>query len=1437
MTKIKNTKKGMAKKTLSMSLVVAMLATSNVPVWAAEFSDGTEATVATEAPAAEAFDDDADAAPVVDDAETPAIEDNTESVAVATAASDFNFTGITVNEKAKNPTWDKKGDTTTGKVAFTNQIFSGSIAGYANLKYAWAYNGTFSETDLTPMTAATVNSVTMPEASALKAHVGETISLLFVEKGTTTPIAKIELGTVQKVDISKTGFALDDITNQTYNGAKHEPEITNASFKSAPADAATYQLDSKNTLNIAANYTWGYAGTDGLVNAKSKVTVTGTYIGADADKYTGTMTTTFEIDKMALKATGNAFIIKAATPGKEFSYTGNPTQEVDKSEVNVYLADAKHNNVASDVLLNDFVKKVTLDTSSVSVAKNDKVFTVTFDTDKISKSSNFKLNNGVTKVEEISNAIYGSSSENNNGVNVVALDLAGVTATLKNPLAKQAEGITSPTIAADQLKFVKDGKTLDIKDPNLAITVTPADYSKTGTYSKAITITGKGGAKGTIYADLVISDKAFDLNCNFANNRTTSGGVGVYLSKNTNGSDITKTLKYNNGKAVEFDKDLLASLGDFCPDGNLAKGGDQANFQITYDNNVNASGTKLAKLTVTAIAGEYKGCSQDFYFKIDPSQVVPAAAKTTTVTTNAKKSVPGVAFNEANKKASDYAEAIGLKVTGTNGATTDDKKVVSTATADDYTVKYTYVTDTTGANENETTGNKIKNYVKAVITLKKDGNFATSATTPGILYDNTGVSFTTTAPDPTDPADRGTITLYVPILKESIESLDVSLDQTSYTYTGAEIEPKVSVKLNGKAIDASEYKVKVNNGINVGTAEVVVEMNSKSDYQGSKTLTATITPAKISDLKFVIKDTKKQYYNGKQKKPVVGTEADIKLGKVSLNDMFDVAYGKNIDAGKEAGTVTLTPKAVAAKNFDGSSVTTTFDIERRNLENGSNWAIRLTNDDGLILDKGNLPALEWTGKEVEFANSSVILDNLKEATGQGQNVKSKKDYTYKVAYANNVDPTNNVKNAYVCLVGTGNYSGTHQIVKDTTNGVVTCLAKNYVENSNKSTPGKYEVLLDDVINYSFDTFKITGEKTFSAKNVTITNATYAGGVTVKPGSVVKDPKTGAVLTEGKDYELEFDAKKVDVTSTPIEVTVKGLGQYKGTSVSTKTDGKKLTFIIEKKDLKDCYVNVDKKDGDLNLTVMNGNVVEKKENFDVKDNGDGTATVSVVDGGKSYTGSVNVKINDADSKVGTPMITDVIVKGNTVTPVLSSEVDGAVGYDYVISTEEDYKNGRVGVSKNILATNTDFHYVQKGTYYAYCHAWKRGADGKKVFGEWSNIYEFTVKATTPSTPSIKSVKVKGHTVTVTFTASKNAKGYDVVLGEAVKKVNGENRPVEYGKLVVKNIEDGVYTATFHNVPDGKYYAGVHSYNKTSNDGKKVFSKWGYRKSAISVGKAK
>ena len=87
-----------------------------------------------------------------------------------------------------------------------------------------------------------------------------------------------------------------------------------------------------------------------------------------------------------------------------------------------------------------------------------------------------------------------------------------------------------------------------------------------------------------------------------------------------------------------------------------------------------------------------------------------------------------------------------------------------------------------------------------------------------------------------------------------------------------------------------------------------------------------------------------------------------------------------------------------------------------------------------------------------------------------------------------------------------------------------------------------------------------------------------------------------------------------------------------------------------------------------------------------------------------------------------------------------------------------------------------------------------------------------------------MKVKGSTVTVTYTKSSNADGYDVVLGSKVATVAGEKRPVEYANLVKKNIKGNTVTATFKNVKKGTYYAGLHAFNRTSEDGKKVFSPW-------------
>ena len=253
---------------------------------------------------------------------------------------------------------------------------------------------------------------------------------------------------------------------------------------------------------------------------------------------------------------------------------------------------------------------------------------------------------------------------------------------------------------------------------------------------------------------------------------------------------------------------------------------------------------------------------------------------------------------------------------------------------------------------------------------------------------------------------------------------------------------------------------------------------------------------------------------------------------------------------------------------------------------------------------------------------------------------------------------------------------------------------------------------------------------------------------------------------------------------------------------------------------------------LNVSVFNNGVLVPSTEYDVKENSDDTVTVTAKATSKNYTGSKTVAVDKEESEVGTPIIKEVKVVGNKATVILDGETDGATGYDYVISTENDYKNGRLpnGINKNQLTTKTSYQYLDQGIYYAYCHAWKK-VDGKKVFSGWSNIYPFAVTSITPSKPVITSVKVSKNTVKVTYTKSANATGYDIVLGKSMKKVNGEMRPVEYGKLVKKVYKGNTVTATFTKVGKGTYYAGLHAYNRTSEDGKKVFSPWSNAKKVV------
>lgn len=216
--------------------------------------------------------------------------------------------------------------------------------------------------------------------------------------------------------------------------------------------------------------------------------------------------------------------------------------------------------------------------------------------------------------------------------------------------------------------------------------------------------------------------------------------------------------------------------------------------------------------------------------------------------------------------------------------------------------------------------------------------------------------------------------------------------------------------------------------------------------------------------------------------------------------------------------------------------------------------------------------------------------------------------------------------------------------------------------------------------------------------------------------------------------------------------------------------------------------------------------------------------------KGNTYSADGSITDSDGNYTRPakaVIKNVSVSQNSVKMVLNEECKGALKYDYVIGTSEDMlKTGQyTKVLKNQEELKSAFAYMDKGTWYVACHAWFKGEDGKKVFGQWSEIHQVDVSTITPQTPVISKVTVKGSTVTVKYTKSKNSQGYDVVLSDTLTRTNGQKRPAVSGEnYYVKKIKGNTVTVTFKNVKSGTYYIGLHAWNRTSEDNSKTFSEW-------------
>ena len=1398
MTKIKNTKKGMAKKTLSMSLVVAMLATSNVPVWAAEFSDGTDVAVASEAEAPVVEDTTTDVATeaFTDDTTPEAVVE--ETAVSATADGETNTEGYTSDLKVTAGAWDSPVTVSGGvKDAAGNDVMtsaSGSGSDAITASYIWLADGIQAEgsnpaVDISAGNAVKVAAGGITAYTPDKKDFNKTLSLMVTVKraGTTIYQHTVEAGKVAAKDITnnlKTGANanLTGLADTEYNG-KEQKLVPNNSYSIT---------EGTKTIDLTKSIAWNYSEKDNdFTNVKDEnITVVGTVEGttdpaSPAYGYTGkTVEGTYKITKFAITNTNKAAKVEATMKTASVQFTG-AEQKFGKADVKLCVKVDDDTTIdITDAIKND----ATINGTTGDISANETGYTLKIPVSVLDTSSDVVKNFDFTGVTAGTNI-----ATTTNKYTIVARDLSQCTGEVNAALnvgdvkgKTEAELINAVKgIASSIILKGNDGKSFTLADIQnyVNITVEPAlteaaNNGTTGKIDNAITIAYKAGSTNVsnkITLPISLTSRNFNnitIKVNNKANTLTPLGTTVATAPDLG-------LIYD-GTAKKLDKMSGFNLYTSSTLASL----DPTEYAITYDDNVNAG---TVKVTLTG-HGSYEGCVKNFYFKINPNSINAADVTLKNVTLNPDNDADASLY----KTASQFKIEKEL-VAGKGKTTLEEGK--------DYTVKFYYVKKGTTINNSTTEkniiaaagNNAVDDQLVAAITFKK-GN-----------YSEDGKTFLAKASN---------------ITNKSISNVTVTLEKDSYTYTGKEIVPNVVVK-DGSSVLAldTDYTLKVKDNKNVGTATVTIVPKAGSAYDpnSSASTTFTITPAKAEDVVVTLDGVTDNTmdYTGKQLKPAVKS---ITLNGVPVTGEFNTSrltYGENVQAGKEAGSVTISPKA-GNQNFTGTK-THKFNIKGIALTG----TLKVYNSDkkaysptsNVVQSSGFY--FRYSGSELKFANAAFVPSKagLKEGTD------------YEIKYINNVD----AGYGYVAVIAKGNYEGTHAsaiTLKDGSTPIATVNTEGKLVEA-----GKTKVLATNVVDVIG--FKIVSNA-FTASDITVSNGVYASGLPVKPQVTVT--VAGRTLVEGKDYKLNIRPKStgddfsypdsvINATDGKIfYVDVQGMGGYTFDSIA---GGNTFAWGIDKFD----FASADIKASGNTVTVKNGTITVDPSDYTVtRDEAAGTVTVSAKEGSKNYKGSQTVKENNIF--VQAPMISNVKVTGNKATVILSGDTNGAAGYDYVISTDRDCITNKNydSVSKNQVQTSTTFKYVQQGTYYAYCHAWTRDENGKKVFSGWSNAYPFSVSAITPDAPVITDVKVSGSTIKVTYKAAANATGYDVVLGTSSKKENGETRPYHYGNHKVLNLKEGTVTATFKNVPKGTWVVGMHAFNRTSEDGKKVFSPWSNLKKA-------
>ncbi|MCD7893246.1 MAG: L,D-transpeptidase family protein [Erysipelotrichaceae bacterium] len=610
-----------------------------------------------------------------------------------------------------------------------------------------------------------------------------------------------------------------------------------------------------------------------------------------------------------------------------------------------------------------------------------------------------------------------------------------------------------------------------------------------------------------------------------------------------------------------------------------------------------------------------------------------------------------------------------------------------------------------------------------------------------------------------------TDTCTVTVIQNSISDAAVTLDASSYTYTGGTIKPDVTVVYGSTTLTKdTNYTLSYINNTNVGTATITI--TGIGDYTDTYTKTFEITTKSIANFTATL-STSSYTYDGTAKKPTV-TVKDAN-GNILVNGTdYMVTYSDNTKIG------TATVKITGKGNYTGT-ITKTFTINSINI---TNFTATLSKTSYTYDGSAKKPTVT-----VKDANGKTLT----------------KGTDYSVSYKNNT----NAGTATVTITGIGNYSSTLTktftintksiskftatlsktsytytgssikttvTVKDASGNKLVSGTDFSVSYKNNTSVGTATVTIKGIGNYSGSltkTFKIT-KRSLSNCTVSLSTTSYTyNGSTRKPTVTVKN---GSTTISSSNYTVTYASGRKNVGT--YKVTIKGKGNCSGTVTKTFTIKAKSISSFSAS-LSTSTYTYDGKTKKPSVTVKNGSSKLSSSNYTVtyasgrKNVGSYKVTIK---GKGNYTGTITktFKINPVKTSIKS------LTKGEyAFTVKWTKKTTQVTGYQIQYSTSSSFSNATTKtITKNSTTSKKISSLKGNKKYYVRIRTYKT-VSGTKYYSGWSSSKSVT---TNPSF-DVSSLQVADETdkiIVVTASSTSTSSG----TFRYFKKTNGTWKEVIY-----------------------------------------------------------